>query len=171
VSGNPPTTLRPGLGRFLQPSLRPQASHKYLALFAIECINFTPTIETRLLTFTRTTQTMKLLPSLSQILVATSWLTAVSQAHPTSDNAVANLRSTSAGVLHLSLDPSTPLSTESLVPNESHFIILQVNESTAATVRSRITNGNAKRLDDAGAHAVGDVIGEVMTIALAILFL
>jgi hypothetical protein len=113
---------------------------------------------------------MKLLPPITQILVATSWLTAVSQALPTDDIALANLRSTSTGVQHLVLESSTLFPSESLIPNESNFIILHVNASTAAKLRSRLANNNAKRLDDAGAHAVGDILGEVLTIGFAILF-
>jgi hypothetical protein len=110
---------------------------------------------------------MKLLPSTSQILTATFWLMAVSRAFPVDDHTSVSLRSAPNG--HIVLAPSTPFSAESLVPGESNIIFLHVNATTAEKIRRIIDANKTKRLDDAGAHALGDIGGEILTIGIAIL--
>jgi hypothetical protein len=93
---------------------------------------------------------------------------AVSRALPVDDHTSVSLRSAPNG--HIVLAPSTPFSPESLVPNESTIIYLHVNATTAEKIRRIIdANDKVKRLDDAGAHALGDIAGEILTIGIAIL--
>jgi hypothetical protein len=117
---------------------------------------------------TRTIQTMKLVPSTAQILIAISWLIAVSRAIPVDDKTSVSLRSAPHG--HIVLAPSTPFPPESLVPNESTIVYLHVNATTAEKIRKIIkAKDKVKRLYEASGHALGDIGGEILYIGIAIL--
>ena len=101
-------------------------------------------------------------------------MAAISQAIPVDSNTPANLNSAPGGIPHLVLAPSTPLPPESLKLNESTFMCISVDASTAATVAAKLgsisigTKGNMF-LDDARGHVAGDAAGEGLTIIVAIL--